>query len=187
MGGPETGAFDLDAAFARHHAALFRYVHRLTGDADVAADIAQEAFVRLLEQRLPDESVRGWLFTVAMNLVRDRSRTRGRRLRLLRERGLAPDAPPRPDEEAERDERIAAVRQALEKLVPRDRQLLLLREEGFRYREIAEIVGVAPGSVGTLLARALDRFARVYEAAGAERGGQSANDEDLERSGREWD
>jgi RNA polymerase sigma-70 factor (ECF subfamily) len=41
--------------------------------------------------------------------------------------------------------------------------MLLMREEGFRYAEIAEAVGVAPGSVGTLLARALRRFSTALE------------------------
>jgi RNA polymerase sigma-70 factor, ECF subfamily len=54
------------------------------------------------------------------------------------------------------------VRAALEEVPERDRTLLLMREEGFKYDEIARIVGVAPGSVGTLLARALNRFADVY-------------------------
>jgi RNA polymerase sigma-70 factor (ECF subfamily) len=131
----------------------------------VAADIAQESFVRLLGNPLPEEKVRGWLFTVATNLVRDRARSRSRRLRLLQGGDLEPTKPDRPDEQVERDERIEAVRWALDRLAPRDRKLLMLREEGFRYHEIAEIVGVAPGSVGTLLARALDRFAREFKAA----------------------
>ncbi len=156
---------DFDGAFARHHPALFRYLHRLTGDADVAADIAQESFVRLLGNPLPEERVRGWLFTVATNLVRDRARSRSRRLRLLQAGDLEPATPERPDEQVEREERIEAVRWALDQLAPRDRQLLMLREEGFRYQEIAEIVGVAPGSVGTLLARALKRFAGLYRSA----------------------
>jgi DNA-directed RNA polymerase specialized sigma24 family protein len=37
--------------------------------------------------------------------------------------------------------------------------MLLLRQEGFSYREIAEVAGVSDRSVGTILARALQRFA----------------------------
>lgn len=153
---------DFDVAFGTHYPALFRYLHRLTGDADRAADIAQESFVRLLDRSLPAEKVRGWLYTVATNLVRDDARTRDRRRRLLDAKDVAPDPPTRPDERVERGERIAAVRGALDALSPRDRQLLLLREEGFRYSEIAEMVGVPPTSVGKMLSRALARFARAY-------------------------
>jgi RNA polymerase sigma-70 factor (ECF subfamily) len=128
----------------------------------MAADIAQESFVRLLSHPQPEERVRAWLFTVATNLVRDSARARARRQRLIAGHEFAPEATDRPDTELERDETVAAVRRALEQLTPRERQLLLLRQEGFRYVEIAKIVEVAPGSVGKLLTRALQSFAEVY-------------------------
>jgi DNA-directed RNA polymerase specialized sigma24 family protein len=39
-----------------------------------------------------------------------------------------------------------------------------MRVEGFKYDEIARVIGVAPASVGTLIARALKKFAAEYEA-----------------------
>ena len=71
-----------------------------------------------------------------------------------------------PHDDVERAERIADVRRALETLSDRDRQMLLMREEGFRYKEIAEAVGVRPTSVGALVARALKRFSAAYTAVG---------------------
>lgn len=153
---------DFEAVFVKLYPSLFRYLNRLTGDPDVSADIAQESFVRLLQRPLPEADARRWLFTVATNLVRDWARAGERQRRLLRDSYRGPTAPTRPDEDVERLERIAAVRETLARLAPRDREILLMREEGFRYSEIAEVVGVAPGSVGTLLARALRRFADVY-------------------------
>ena len=167
------GAVDFEAIFAKLYPSLFRYLNRLTGDPDVSADIAQEAFVRLLERPLPEADARRWLFTVATNLVRDWARAGERRRRLLRDSYRGPASPARPDEDAERSERIAAVRATLAQLAPRDREILLMREEGFRYAEIAEVVGVAPGSVGTLLARALQRFAAAY----GERSADTEHDE----------
>jgi RNA polymerase sigma-70 factor, ECF subfamily len=157
---------DFDSIFEELYPSLFRYLHRLTGDGDVAEDIAQEAFVRLLRQELPESEVRPWLFTVAMNLVRDRARKSERRQRLLT---TAPSLVSRirlPDEDLERTERIAAVRDVLDRLPDRDRQLLLMREEGFKYDEIARVVGVAPASVGTLIARALKRFVKEFDVEG---------------------
>jgi RNA polymerase sigma-70 factor, ECF subfamily len=154
---------DYDALFERLYPSLVRYLNRLTGDPDVAEDIAQEAFVRLLKQSLSEAEVRPWLFTVAMNLVRDRARRVDRRRRLL---GGAPrmvSPLPAPDDGLERSEEIEGVRRALDQLPPRDRQLLLMREEGFKYDEIARVVGVAPASVGTLIARALKRFVEAYQ------------------------
>ena len=77
------GRLNFDSLFQKLYPSLFRYLHRLTGDADIAEDIAQEAFVRLLKQSLPEDEVRPWLFTVAMNLVRDHARKVERRQRLL--------------------------------------------------------------------------------------------------------
>ena len=75
-----------------------------------------------------------------------------------------------PQEDLERSERIEQVRLALDRLSDRDRQMLLMREEGFRYAEIAEAVGVRPTSVGALVARALKRFSAAYQAAGETNG-----------------
>lgn len=155
---------DFDGLFQRLYPSLYRYLHRLTGDADAAEDIAQETFVRLLRQKLPEDEVRPWLFTVAMNLVRDRARKTERRQRLLTNAPSLVKPSSQPDEDVERSERILRVRHVLERLSERDRQLLLMREEGFKYDEIAQVVGVAPASVGTLIARALRRFVEAFDA-----------------------
>jgi RNA polymerase sigma-70 factor (ECF subfamily) len=155
---------DFEAQFQKLYPSLFRYLHRLTGDADVAEDIAQETFVRLLRQALPADEVRPWLFTVAMNLVRDHARKTERRQRLLTTAPVLVAQSALPDENVERAERVTRVRGALERLPVRDRQLLLMREEGFKYEEIAAVIGVAPASVGTLIARALKRFSDVYQS-----------------------
>lgn len=128
----------------------------------MADDIAQESFVRLLARPLPEEEARRWLFTVATNLVRDGARMQKRRTRILAAVPVHGELAPPADEELERAERIAGVRRVLETLPERDRTMLLMREEGFRYEEIAQVVGVAPGSVGTLLARAVRRFTVAY-------------------------
>ncbi|HSJ15329.1 MAG TPA: sigma-70 family RNA polymerase sigma factor [Longimicrobiales bacterium] len=153
-----------EAAFQRLYPSLFRYLQRLTGDEDVAEDLAQETFVRLLRQSIPEDEVRPWIFTVAMNLVRDRARKTDRRQRLLQGAPELVTRAPLPDEELERKERVTRVRRVLDRLPERDRQLLLMREEGFKYEEIARVVGVAPASVGTLIARALKRFVAMYDA-----------------------
>lgn len=157
-------SLSFDALYRRIQPQLVRYLDRLTGDADAAEDIAQEAFIRLLRQpELPENEARLWLFTVATNLVRDRGRMASRRRRLLADGPVPrPSSPDRPDEALERGEDVQRVRAALDQLNERDRQMLLMRQEGFQYSEIATAVQVAPGSVGTLIARALKRFATAY-------------------------
>jgi RNA polymerase sigma-70 factor, ECF subfamily len=148
--------------FEEHHAALRRYLARFTGDADIAADIAQEAFVRFLEHA-PDPAMAGpWLFRVATNLARDASRSSTRRRQLVM-RGKAmmshSDPPPAPDRAVSRTQARKMVAEAFEALSEKERMALLLREEGFAHREIAEALGTTTGSVGTLMARALRKAA----------------------------
>lgn len=152
---------DYDRLFHRFYPQLFRYLHRLTGDADAADDVAQEAFVRLTEQEIGEADVRPWLFAVAMNLVRDRARKAGRHRR-LEVHVPKPSTPDLPDVAAERAEAVTRVRRVLDSIPERDRMILLMREEGFHYDEIARAIDVAPSSVGTLLARAGRRFAEAF-------------------------
>lgn len=154
---------DVATLFAEHHRALFRYLARFCGDPDLAADAAQEAFVRLIERPPRGGRVqRAWLYTVATNVVLDAGRSRARQGRLL---AAVPDRAPHGDggpdahEMLEADERAQRVRQALATLGERDRQVLLMREEGFSHREIAAAVGTTTGSIGTMIARALERLA----------------------------
>ncbi len=159
---------DFDTVFGEVYPGLFRYCHRLTGDSDVADDVAQEAFVRFYEREIQgtEEGIRAWLFRTAIHLVRDRHRLRENRKRLLEANPVLPGGEEAPDLRVERSEDVARVRTALESLKDRDREMLLLRYEGFSYREIAETMDTAATSVGTLLARAERRFTEVYHPSG---------------------
>jgi RNA polymerase sigma factor (sigma-70 family) len=158
-----SGAVDLEAVFARHHEPLRRYLVRLTGDPELADDAAQEAFVRLLEQDPPPGNPRPWLFRVAVNQVRDDAR-KAQRHRVLgrdeaRMRGAHADGPGTPDRAVGREAARRMVGEALAALSPKERQALLMREEGFKHREIADALGTTTGSIGTLLRRALEKAA----------------------------
>jgi RNA polymerase sigma factor (sigma-70 family) len=158
---------DVERLFAEHAPALFRYLVRLTGDADLAADCVQDTFVRLIERRDHREVQRSWLFTVATNLALESRRTSARRDRLLDrsgDRGPIGDAGPTPLEHVEARERHERAVRALSSLSEKERSALLMREEGFSHREIADAVGTTTGSVGTLMARALLKFAAAVGA-----------------------
>lgn len=150
--------------FERHQGELFRYVARFTGDPDLAEDVVQDVFVRLAERPPRDDGrMRGWLFRVATTIAIDAVRLARRRRALVdAQPGLVPMGQPPPDPAAavERDELRAKVRAALAELSEKERAVLLMREEGFAHREIAEAVGTTTGSVGTMIARALDKLAR---------------------------
>ena len=161
-------SLDFDATFDEHYPPLVRYLHRLTGDRDVAEDIAQEALVRLFERRIDgtEAALRAWLFKTAIHLVRDRWRVEENRRRLLTAHPVRPGSPAGPDEDLERAETRDAARRVLDSMATRDREILLMRYSGFSYGEIADAVEVAATSVGTLLARAERRFAEALAAAG---------------------
>jgi RNA polymerase sigma-70 factor, ECF subfamily len=163
----------MDAArlFEQHHGALFRYVVRLTGDVDVAHDAVQETFTRLLATPPRDENPRGWLFAVATNIVRATANREARQRHLLASntgRAPVPATMPPPDESAVQSDDVRKVRAALRALPERERVILLMREEGFTHREIAEAVGTTTGSIGTMISRALDRLATLLPLDRAE-------------------
>ena len=143
---------------------LVRFLHRKVWDAERARDLAQEAFVRALRES--PENPRAWLFTVAANLARDEARTAIRRkghLTLLHSEAADRISADDPAADLQRQERWEMVRRALDHLGERDREVLLLWDAGWDYREIAEETGLAAGAIGTTLARARRRLVEAHE------------------------
>ncbi len=158
---------DLEAAFDAYHDSLYGYVVRLVGDADLAADAAQEAFLRLAE-RPPRtfDNLKAWLYTVATNYAFDSLKVSRRRAAILTESPLkAPvsEVGPAPDISLERQERVQTVRAALDQLREKERATLMMRAEGFSYREIATALEISSNSVGVVAARALRKLATVLQ------------------------
>jgi RNA polymerase sigma factor (sigma-70 family) len=154
--------------YPRVHALLFR----VTGNAEDAADLAQEVFLQLYRHVPPiwrDPSAEAWLWRAAshaaLNALRGNRRRRAREeqvffrelpIRLVSEQSEDP---------AESLVRVAqqeAVREALRRLKPQESSLLLLRHAGLSYGAVAEALGINPTSVGTLLRRAEARFKERY-------------------------
>jgi RNA polymerase sigma-70 factor (ECF subfamily) len=157
-----------EAVFQENWARVVGVLGRLVGDGDEAEDLALEAFYRLHAnppQQAHPGSLRGWLYKVATNLGLNALRARQRRQRYETHAGaldLLEHPRSDPAEEVERRQERERVRQALAEMKPRSAQLVLLRHSGFSYAEMAAALGVAPGSVGTLLARAEVEFENIY-------------------------
>jgi RNA polymerase sigma factor (sigma-70 family) len=154
------------ANFDRQFARLFRYLDRLSGDAELAADVAQEAVVRLYQRRSAPDAPDAWLVIVATNLLRNAQSQRSRRLRLLtseRSRNVLGDEALSPAHAVLAQEDRCRARRVIEQMPERDARMLLLMAEGYSYRDIALALGVNEGSVGTLLARAKRAFRGLYE------------------------
>ncbi|MFJ6675424.1 sigma-70 family RNA polymerase sigma factor [Actinosynnema sp. NPDC091369] len=135
--------------YEEHGRALLAYATRLTGDRAAAEDVVQETLVRAW--RHPDAlvngkgSVRGWLLTVARNIVTDRFRARAARPQEVAE---APTTPPVQRDHADSVVDSVVVLEALDRLSSDHRDVLM--EIYFRGRsvtEAAEALGVPPGTV----------------------------------------
>lgn len=143
------------AFYERTATPLLRFLVCITRKPEVAEDILQEAYCRLLTARLPamdDRQMRNYLFRIASNLVRDRwRRTKDE---------LAPEHAVEIPAPASHLERKIGVRQAFDRLKPRERQLLWLAYvEGSSHQEIAESTGLRSASIRLLLFRARRKMA----------------------------
>ncbi len=153
-----------ETLFRRHYPAVHRALVQMLGS-DGADDVAQETLLTLYQQPptvTPTVNVAAWLYRVALN--RGYNALRGERRAVARAAAALPPTPgEEPPDAAIRSEERAAVRAVLAQLPQRQRELLVLRSSGASYADIAEVLGVAPGSVGTLLARAERAFLRLYD------------------------
>jgi RNA polymerase sigma-70 factor, ECF subfamily len=158
----------LNGLMERHAEKLFHYLLRsLQNEAD-AADLAQETFVRIYQNRArfrPNQKFSSWLYAIASNLVRDRYRWRSRHPQTSLEaqetqaesrlKETLPASEPTPDQTLQKEEYAEAVRQAIAALPPELRQTLILAAyEDFPQAEIAEILNCSVKAVETRIYRA---------------------------------
>jgi len=157
-------ALDFDAVFEAYWPRIHQFLIHFTGDPQEAQDLALETFIRLHDRPAllnGRHNVPGWLYRVAANLGYNALRAEKRRREYEAKAGSIQGGDD-PAETAEvRQERLQ-VRRILSEIRPRSARLLLLRHAGLSYREVAEALGVAPGSVGTLLGRAEKEFEKRY-------------------------
>jgi RNA polymerase sigma-70 factor (ECF subfamily) len=151
--------------FDAHFPRIYRVLNRISGDPDLAGDLAQEAFIKLYQRGSMPNSPEAWLITVAMNLFRNVRTTGKRRRRILslafQAQGGSPP-PPSPVDGSATEVSRRRVRQALDQLPERDREILLLQADGFSYRDIATGLGLHEASIGVFLARARRSFRKIY-------------------------
>lgn len=155
--------------YEEHHAAFFRYLVVSGSTPTEADDLIQEAFLRLFRQLGNPEQVdnpRSWLLRVMQNLRIDSVRRRKRECELdrpefeyLAQQLCSQEA----DAESRMiaQERDARVKTALRGLSPRQCEYLMLRAEGLKLREIAEVFRVKVQTVSESCAKAMLELGRV--------------------------
>lgn len=151
-----------ECLFLRHYAQVYRALYGLVRTHEEAEDLAQETFLTLYH-RPPSAGVPlvGWLCRVALNRGYNALRSYGRAQRRVEQLGEFAESSD-PAMEVMRAEERAYVREVIAQLPNRQGAVLLLRYAGLSYAEIATALEVAPGSVGTLLARAERAFLAAY-------------------------
>jgi RNA polymerase sigma-70 factor (ECF subfamily) len=147
---------------------VYQYLVALFADPAEAEDITQEAFLRLYRQLhagQPVNDARSWIFRVAHNLAVERLAAR-RHLTTIDASSwddiceLLPDPGLNPEQAFLQGERFERLHAALMLLSPQQRNCLHLRTEGFRYREIAEILHIDISSVEVYLRRGINKLMR---------------------------
>lgn len=158
-------AADLAVIYKGRRTELYAFLVGMTHDVDVAEDLLQDTFVRLVREaragRLPDD-VRPWLYRVAANAAIDRGRRFAVVTRLL-PRLLDRGEPAQPEGEALRSERDAELHAALGRLSPDRRAALLLAARGSSGHEVAGLLGRTEGATRTLLCRARLQLRGILE------------------------
>lgn len=159
--------FDFDGLFQEHYARIVAMLSRLMGDRAQAEELASDTFCKLSSRSVSGEEAAPWLYRVATNAGLDAIRVNSRRR--VRERAahierLRTESPDCALDQILREEQRGRVQNVLSEMKPRDAELLLLRQGGLAYRELAAAVGVQASSIGTLLARAESDFERRFRA-----------------------
>jgi RNA polymerase sigma factor (sigma-70 family) len=162
--GKAPAGISYEETYRSFYAQVVRQLTYLLGNRAGAEDVAQETFLKLYTVPPPTrQNIGGWLHQVgarlALNYLRGEKRRQRRELQAEDPSG---DKVIHLEEVMWRQEAVRLVREVLDEMPARERMALLLRHTGFTYQEIAGALDVAPGSVGTLLARAQRRFLDLY-------------------------
>lgn len=151
---------------------LLRYLVCIGLRADEAQDVVQDAFVSLQkhlaaggsQKNGAQENVRAWLYRVAHNAARNRQKSFHRRCGEPLDDHMDSQLDPfvdqtTPESAAIEKEKFRRLAKAVRLLTETERECLLLRGGGLRYREIGEVLGLATSTVGDTVERAIRKLA----------------------------
>ncbi len=159
---PAESLDDFDAVYSTYYQDVFRTARSVVLDASLAEDVTQDAFVKAYRSRgsyRPTSSVGAWLHTIVLREALSKLRWLKLQQRLLDTLGQHRE----PDRPAFEDRDQAA--RLLEMASPRTRAAIgLFYYHGYRYREIAQMLGVPEGTVATRIANGLRKIRTSTDA-----------------------
>lgn len=155
----------------RYEGPLLRYAASITGDAERARDVVQEAFVKLCEADRDHvaDHLAAWLYTVVRNLALNVRKKEARMAPLMeRQAERLANGAASPRATAEQAETRHLIATAIHKLPEDEQEVCRLKfQDGLTYREIGQVMGVSLGTVSNILARALGAIREQLRASGA--------------------
>jgi RNA polymerase sigma factor (sigma-70 family) len=162
----------LGELFERHHRRLFNFFLRMVGNRQVAEDLVQETFMRMLRYR---KTFRGegeftsWMFSMARNLGATYFRKTLRAPQVSVDDAPEPSVEETPADDLEKADDVERVREALMQL-PRDKRelLLLARFEMLKHKQIADLLGCSVGAVKVRIHRAMKLLRETYNEMASE-------------------
>jgi RNA polymerase sigma-70 factor, ECF subfamily len=184
---------------------VFALVFRMLGRRDEAEDLAQEVFVQVfkaIDQFRGDSKLSTWIYRIAVNLCKNRTKYLSRRhandqddvdamadrLPFSAAKGVSVGGISRPDELVEGMQLEVVVKRAIAQIEPEFREVLILRDvEDMSYEEIAEVTGLADGTVKSRIHRARAQLRAIVEKAMGEKVRSSQGDKpavEKKRSGK---
>jgi RNA polymerase sigma-70 factor (ECF subfamily) len=163
------GEADAFAEIIEHYqASIIRYLYRMTGDYEMAKDLAQDTFIQAYKGILKTNaelSFKGWLYRIATNNALQHHR-RKKLLSFIPFTTKEQDISDAANQSNCPGERIA-INEALSKVPKEQRTCLVLHfVEGFKYREIAETLGCSEEAVRKRVSRGKKLFIDLYEREG---------------------
>ena len=166
----ETDALAL--LFERHHRPLYGFFWRQTHNGSVSEDLVQEVFLRILKYRrtwAEGSAFTTWMYQIARNAMTDWLRKR--RPEPALEEAPEPEATEiRADVSIEEQQQARLVREALRRLPPEKKELLIMaRYQGLKYEHIAAILACEVSTVKVRVYRAMRDLAAQFKALEKER------------------
>jgi RNA polymerase sigma-70 factor (ECF subfamily) len=158
-----TGACEATTLYRELRKPLLRYLVCLGLSSDEAQDVVQDAFLSLhrhLASGGPQENIKGWLFRVAHNQARNRQNRYDRNFSAPGDPELnSASLDATPERAVLEKEKFQQLGKAIRLLSASERECLLLRASGLRYREIGEVLGIATSTVSDTVDRAIKKLA----------------------------
>jgi RNA polymerase sigma factor (sigma-70 family) len=162
----------LAVLFERHHRPLFRYFVSMNRYPEIAEDLVQDVFFRILRYRGsydPQRPFAAWMYQIARRASLDRAQAHRAEvigIDEFTERVPEPASPaPGPEEHAARGQNIELLRKALDRLPADKREVLILsRFQEMKYEDIAAVMGCEVGAVKVRVYRAMRALEQVYFA-----------------------